>query len=259
MKNYSKMIIHGKIIELYEYEKNIEYNGRPKREIQSGSTMQNLDSSREDIARREEQKKTRRKDNAMRAKLAFNRLVSANLRESEDPLLITLTYAKNQMEIGQAHKDFNSFARRFRQNFKNRIRYIVTSEFQKRGSIHFHGLFWGLNNEELKNTERRTRLVAGLWGHGFVDLIATDGNEKLIGYLSKYMSKAFVEPRLFSKKAYIASRNIIRPEVIKYPLLLPYFWSGLDHIDLSTAKLLTDTTYMTKWLGQGRYKKYKLT
>lgn len=110
----------------------------------------------------------------------------------------------------------------------------------------------------LAKTERRTRLVAQMWGQGFVDLVCTDGSHKISGYLSKYMSKTFVDSRLRGKKAFIASRNIKRPVVQKNAMVEPLFFGDLEDIpDLSTALLLKERHYDTVWLGRGRYRLYK--
>lgn len=255
---YIKTITYGDTVEIYQYEKNITHNGRRGKKFRNSHYDANLDSHVEDRVRSAEQKQEKRKDNARRTSMVFRRLVSANLGQSSCPLLVSLTYAENFTEIGLAHKDFNSFARSVRDQFGKGVSYVAVPEFQKRGAIHFHALFWGLDSSELAKTERRTRLVARLWGKGFVDLVATDGDYKIAGYLAKYMAKTFCDSRLQSKKAYIASRNIKRPVVEKNAFLEPLFMGGLQDIpDLSTAELVIEKEYDTVWLGKGRYQLYK--
>jgi len=255
---YIKTISYGDTVEIYQYEKDITFNGRRGKKFRNSHYDADLDSAVKDSVRTAEQKQEKRKDNARRTAMVFRRLVSANLGESNCPLLISLTYSENFEDIGLAHKDFNSFARSIRNQFGKEVSYVAVPEFQKRGAIHFHALFWGLDSTSLASTERRTRLVAGLWGKGFVDLVATDGDHKIAGYLAKYMSKTFCDSRLLSKKAYIASRNIKRPVVEKNALLEPLFMGGLQDIpDLSTATLVIEKEYDTVWLGKGRYQLYK--
>src|SRR5690606_27837965 len=100
-----------------------------------------------------------------------------------------------------------------RNKFGKAFSYIAVSEFQKRGAIHFHALFWGLP-AEVFSQERQTRTIALIWKQGFVYMKETDGNDKLSSYLAKYMVKTFTDPRLKNKKAYLASRNIKRPKII---------------------------------------------
>lgn len=256
---YIKLITYGQHAELYQYEENLKFNGRGGRKAQSTACLQGMGEARADSLQQGEQRIAKRTDNARRTSLLFRRLVSANLGVTSKPLLISLTYAKNLTEIRQGYKDFKAFARLLYTRYGKRVSYIAVPEFQKRGAIHFHALIWGLPTKELAETERRTRLVAGLWGHGFIDLIETDGDIKISSYLAKYMTKAFLDPRLKNQKSYTTSRNIKRPVTIKNPLLLPLFTGGLIYeTDLSTAVLLQEKQYMTKWLGKGRYRRYQL-
>jgi len=253
---YTKVISYGDIVELYEYEGNVKTSGRKKRtdEKQSGDT--DFSNSGKAVQAEEKQKKVRRKGDVKRALLAFKRLVLSNLGKSDVPVLISLTYAENFKDVRLAHKDFNAFARNVRNKLDKSIRYICVAEFQERGAIHFHSLFWGIS-DELVREERNTRFFARLWGRGFVDVVKTDGNEKIAGYLAKYMGKTFADIRLGGFRAYNASRNVRRPYVDCSTIVLPYYY-GYRGIDLSTATLLREAEYMTQWLGKGRYRKFNI-
>lgn len=254
---YKKIIRYANVVELYEYTNDIRDS---RRGLQGNNGSKSLDSRRASRIRSGKQRQSvKTENNARRSALAFRRIVSANLGESENPLLITLTYAENITDIKQGHKDFNTFARNVRNSFGQNIRYIAVPEFQKRGAVHFHALFWGVPSKELASTERSTRLVAKLWGLGYVDLHCTDGDMKLSSYLAKYMAKTFMDERLGFSKAYVCSRNIIRPEEFKDPIILPYFWGGLnDFPDLNEAEIIIDKEYDTKWLGTGRHRIFKI-
>lgn len=196
---YQKMLIYGNTVEIYQYEKEYEHIAKRRTKVQDKSLMPNMVTDGTNPIQQTEQT-TKRKDSARRAAMGFRRLVAANLGKSDNPLLVTLTYAENQTDIEQGHKDFKSFARNLKNHFDKKIRYIAIPEFQERGAIHFHALIWGLPTQELAQTERRTRLFAGFWQQGITDVVATDGSKKLAGYLAKYMSKAFLDPRLSKKK-----------------------------------------------------------
>jgi len=256
---YKKLIRYGEFVEIYEYEKPVLYNGRKRKGVQSTLGMSDVPLCREDIERLREQKAVRRKANVRNSVLAFKRLVLANLGRNSKPLFVSLTYAGLTSEIQQGREDFKSFVKNLTNRFGTQIRYICVPEWQKRGSIHFHALFWGLPTS-LVRTERRTRLVASLWGQGFVDLRETDGHAKIASYLSKYMSKVFIDERLAGKKAYTTSRNIKRPIIDKNPIMLMYSQGGLlpDYPELSTATLEKESQYMTQWLGQANYRRLKL-
>jgi len=255
---YKKLIRYGEFVEIYEYERPVVYNGRKRKSTQNTLGMQDISVCREDIERQKEQKTARRKANIRNSVLAFKRLVLANLGRDSKPLFVSLTYAGITSEIGQGRADFNAFAKNLRNRFGTQIRYICVPEWQKRGAIHFHALIWGLPLG-LVASERSTRLVASLWGKGFVDLKETDGHAKIASYLSKYMAKAFLDERLINKKTYIASQNIKRPVVDKNPIMLMYNYGELLKLpDLSTALIDRETSYDTQWLGKANYKRYKL-
>jgi len=204
---------------------------------------------------RQEQFEGKRKDNAARASMAFKRLILSNLGGADLPLLVSFTYNTHQGDIKQGYKDFSSFIQAMRYKFGKVFRYIAVPEFQKRGAVHFHALFWGLP-ADIAQTERSTRLVAGIWGHGFVDVVLTDGHEKISTYLSKYMAKSFIDYRLKNQKAYVCSRNLKRPEVS----------AGMNRatLELIMEELgvagppKVDKKYITAWLGEAHYKVYTL-
>lgn len=259
---YKKTISYSNIVELYEYEKDPprleEASRRNRKRLSIKDTTENMGKNGKDMVLPREPS-PKREDNARRSAMVFRRLISANLGECSKPLLISLTYAENIEDIGQGHKDFNNFARNVRAKFGGQVRYIAVPEFQQRGAIHFHALFWGLPSKKLARAERRTRLVASYWGLGYVDLIMTDGNHKIAGYLSKYMIKGIRDIRMSGRKGYFCSKNIIRPLVEKNALIEPLFFGGLKGVpDLSNAKVLVDKEYDTKHLGKGRFRKFEI-
>lgn len=256
--SYVKSIAYGNNLELYNYEANIKFNGRGGGQVQSrvrlssvapnGDTEDNSDEGQES-----QEEKRRRRDNQRRSSMAFRRLVIANLGITDPPVLITCTYAENQSDLRIAYEDWQSFTRTLRNRYGKSFKYIAVPEFQKRGAIHFHALVWGLPTD-LYQTERRTRLVASFWRRGFIDMKQTDGKEEIAGYLSKYMSKSQNDMRLSGSQAYRASRNITRPEVDKDTLLLyvEYKYELVDKVPL------IDKTFMTQWLGKGRFRLFKV-
>lgn len=247
---YTKVIISGKIIETYQYENEPRGFTRKSRDAQIASRNQSLALRREDENVKRQSEWRKRQDNIRRAKLAFRRIVLSNLDKHENPILVSLTYAENITDIRKGHKDFNSFAKLVRDRFGKNVSYLAVPEFQERGAIHFHALFWGLPNG-LAQRERSTRVVASLWKQGYVDLVETDGSVKLAGYLVKYMAKAFSEPKLMMMKSYFASRNIKRPVVDKRAIMFSY-----QSTELSTAETLQERTFWTQWLGECHYKQF---
>jgi len=249
---YNKAIIYGNNLELYEYKKDIIRLGGSRTPSKNNSDNANMGAYREDML--SERVLGKRQDNARRASMDFRRIVASNLDGFARPLLFTLTYRENITNLEKAYRHYSSFIQSLRYKYGKDFRYVCVPEFQKRGAVHFHALIWGLP-EEVFLLERRTRTFAGLWGHGFIYLKETDGDEKLSFYLSKYMAKAFVDSRLKNQKCYVASRNIKRPTVIKnFSLTWPIF----DEYNI-VENALVDRTYNTKWLGQGRYRLFKIS
>jgi len=250
---YVKVITYSNFVETYEYEKALSVNVGRRRgvatQLQSGDIRRC--GSVTDVSA--EQEKVREKANARRSVLAFKRLVTANLGGCEIPIFITLTYKENQTDLRQARKDFNSFTTYVQSRYGKQIRFVCVPEFQKRGAVHFHALFWGLSAETFRD-ERTTRLVATIWQKGFVFMKMTDNSPKLANYLGKYMSKAYLDKRLFGMKAYSCSRNIKRPQIAQIGLV----WPILQEYELSTDSACKDVRYSTKWLGACRRRIYKI-
>jgi len=248
---YNKFIKSGNQLEIYEYEKESFAKGRP-RGYKVNFDREMLDNSKYNA--HEQREFARRKSNARHASMAFKRIVSSNLGSGEVPILITLTHKENIVSVTESARIFHIFTQRMRRTFGKEFRYIAVPEFQKRGAVHYHALFWGLP-ESLVSRERTDRTIATLWGSGFVDVLKTDGHNKLSSYLADYMVESISDIRLLYHKAYFASRNIKRPLVGKD---IPTWWLE-DEFELSTyAVLLLFKEFDTMWLGKGRYKYYQL-
>jgi len=246
---YVKVITYSNYIETYEYERSL-----PSRvqKYKGSDEFRSAQKSRADIGKQVEQKKVRQRGNARRSVLAFKRLVSANLGGFQHPVFLTLTYAENQTDLRKARKDFHSFSTYVGDRFGKQVRYVCVPEFQFRGAVHFHTIFWGLP-EGITRFERENRILAGMWGRGYVDVQQTDGNQKIAGYLSKYMQKAFEDDRLAGMRAWTCSKNMVRPVIDKNTMIEPYYW-GYKGIDLSTLLPLHQKEFNTLWLGKGRYR-----
>lgn len=253
---YNKFISYGNIIETYSYGRDLQIPRGTQRVHTRRVVRKSVDDDgKAPLSPSEFEGK--RKDNAVRAQLAFRRLVMANLSGSEHPLLVTCTYRDNQTDIRVGYRDFGAFIQALRYRFGPQFRYIAVPEFQARGAVHFHALFWGLP-ARLFDTERDTRLLAGLWKQGFLYLKQTDGNERLSGYLSKYMAKSFVDQRLMNQKAYVCSRNLKRP-VIHGGLTNFAMSVMLEDFQIDPNAPEIDKSYDTHWLGTARHRIYKLS
>lgn len=256
------MIQSGDLVEIYQYERRpVRIVGRSRKgnDASKGSAVgSNLVQGEQDVESTRKPPKVRLQKNARRAALDFMRLVRANLAEPIPSVFCSLTYKENVTDYDRARKDFTAFVRSANRCFGEAVplRYICVAEFQKRGAIHFHALFWGIPSSIVRG-ERSSRLVASLWGQGYVDLIETDGSAKIAWYMAKYLAKSFADERLAGRRTYIASTNVARPVVSSDVVLAPHFY-GVVSPDLSTVKPLQKREYDTQWLGRAIYQQYKV-
>jgi len=195
-----RLIVSGDIVELYNYERPYVYN-RPEK------ARDIIRSPRPD----------RREDNLTVAQRYLRRVIFANVRAfSSEPSFVTFTFAENICDVKVANGLWTEFVRKLRRRCGRPIHYSVVTEFQKRGAIHYHVLFYDLPNELQK--ERSTREIATMWGHGWVDMktIQKIRSIRSIGaYVSKYLTKHTLDARLVGEKAYFSSRGLVKPREIR--------------------------------------------
>jgi len=234
---YHKVVQSGTLVEEYLYERTIV--------------------DRSNIARKPRKRyppQPRTSRNIRSCRRSFSRLVRANLTSQSVPYLVTLTM-RDIVSIDEAWEAHRLFGKRMRTAFKNdNLKWISVPEFQKRGAVHFHMLLWNLPHEAFKS-ERRTRRIAGIWSFGFVDIVKTDGSPKLSTYLSKYMSKAMHDFRLVGKRAYNASRNVLRPVSLVTPFSIETAFGiwGIGGVDNPPCDI---RVYATMHLGRCIYKQF---
>lgn len=155
------------------------------------------------------------KSNDWRAKRQIRYIIEANASDKRNklsrPIFATLTFAENVRELTKANLEFKNFIKRFNyETFKDsqKVRYIFVPEFQKRGAVHYHGIFFNLpfiNNiyDHFRDT----------WRQGYVWIEAIDDPNQLTNYLSKYFTKSEDFDKIKSRKRYFCSRDIKRPKV----------------------------------------------
>lgn len=162
----------------------------------------------------QQQIETRKRSSSRAKKIIFN-LISTNAwfwyKENNLaylPVFLTLTHKENMTEI----KHSNTLHTRFIKNLnyhifhtnKVKIRYLSVIEFQKRGAIHYHIIFFNLPYIPKQELE-------AIWGQGFVHIRKVDENKNVAKYLVKYLGKGNHDIRLYSKKRYSCSRGLLKP------------------------------------------------
>lgn len=140
----------------------------------------------------------RRSDSIRRTRNICLWRVSSAIEKYGCPLLVTLTFAGDASDAAYANDALRDFQVRLQSEFPD-AQSLFVPELSPRWRIHFHGLIFNVplhlgDTREgkriiLHGTERETRILAKLWGEGFVDARKTDGSPKLGYYLSKYVTK----------------------------------------------------------------------
>ena len=165
--------------------------------------------------------------NVIRSKIKLQRLVKCNSNDFKT--FITLTFKDNITDLSIAYNRFRDFIKRTGKLQKN-FRWVCVPEFQKSGRVHYHLI----TNIDLSNTDLiyeqvendaiyyhiktwsqiiRNKKIDTL-GFDSVELIKDkDGNDtkKICGYISKYMSKSYIEDCFYNKNRYYSSQNLIQP------------------------------------------------
>lgn len=277
---YTKLVSSGSMHEVYQFEKEPINKGRSLSSYAAILDLQPIEKpmqSQDQLRIRRERKEytSRRPDSVKRARKNLTRLIYANLYKSQPPFILTLTiYEVTTVSI--AWKRYRDYLALLRRHYGHDFRVVSVLEFQERGAVHFHSLYFDFPLKEIgcigryvkslygrkktrfihecppgRQCERRTRHMQRMWLWGFSDSLVTDGSPKLAGYLAKYLQKAMLDERLRGEKAYSATRNALRPM---------HYASSTLHIFLPqlipTGDPCVDLTFDTKWLGKGRYKQY---
>lgn len=123
---------------------------------------------------------------------------------------MTLTFAENVTCLDYANKEFKKFIQRLNRfvRLDLGIQYAGVIEFQKRGAVHYHIVFFNL--PYIKNADLRR-----IWGHGWVKVNRIKHVDNLGAYVVKYMSKDLSDDRLRGRKSYLCSQGLERPTEIK--------------------------------------------
>ncbi|MDD4804059.1 MAG: hypothetical protein PHN69_02700 [Candidatus Pacebacteria bacterium] len=171
---------YGKIIEITEIEK-------------EPSKIRVYSSRKRDSIYR-----ARRPDNIRRTKQTCVRRMLSALEDFGCPLLVTLTFSGDASDASYANDSLRTFQVRLRNKYPE-AQSLFIPELSPKGRIHFHGLLFNvpLSLGDTRQgrriishgSERQTRVLADLWGEGFVDATKTDGSERLAYYISKYITK----------------------------------------------------------------------
>jgi len=239
-----KVIVSGDIVEVFEYSKGVF----------KGFINNNKNGRRGNGDITDEEKARNREISLNRARKEFMRTVNANVGRYGDIRLkfITFTFADNVKDLKEANRIWGKFIKRL--NYRvygkkcSELQYGVVPQFQERGAVHYHVIFFNLpyiDNEEL----------AEIWGQGFIKVNAIDDINNVGAYVCRYMSSDFDDERLKGQKCYFFSRGVKRPEKIY-----------LDHEDLERIKRSLpvearcyEAEFDNDFVGFVKYEQYNLS
>ena len=207
--SHYKIVISGHIVEAFQYANPVGYSLVASR------------SKAEYRKRREIDKQEITKSSLSRTRNTLIRLVNANSRmwkkddEIIQPQFLTYTFAENVTDLPVANHIFTNYIKRLNYHNDFRAKYTVVPEFQKRGAVHYHAVFFNLPMINA-NREYRTGEFRELWGQGFIKKKNITDVPNVGYYMTKYMTKDAADRRLVGKKKYFSSRGLIKPQVITH-------------------------------------------
>lgn len=233
----NKLIISGKKVELYQYEKPI-HAGKQKKNKKKAKRR-----SKEEIIKEVEENENKafqvevmRDYSLRRTRSRIVRLIDSN---TDLKVFITLTFKENVKELGEANLIFKKFIQRLKRRKKD-LKYLAVPEFQKRGAVHYHILV----NFEMATSELET-----LWQNGFVKINRVQHINHMGLYISKYIGKNLFDIRYFGMRKILASRNLEQPVIVTvFKEVKEYFINILSHLKPNFEK-----KYRSDWLGIVQY------
>lgn len=134
-------------------------------------------------------------------------------------LFVTLTFRENITDFDTTHPLFSEFIRSLSYDYfrttNNTIKYVAVPEFQSRGAVHYHCIFFNLPFRYGVKS-----IFSSHWKHGFVQVKSIDRVRNVGVYISKYLSKSFLEKGLSFRKSYFVSKGLHKPLKVCYDELI---------------------------------------
>ena len=110
MASYDKkIIISGKVIEVYEYKNNVLYGYKDTKKDKKGRSSEASD----------EDKDINREKVLSRARKDLRRLINSNIEKYSK--FLTLTFKENVTDLDYANYEFNKFIKRLNYNYKIKV------------------------------------------------------------------------------------------------------------------------------------------
>lgn len=231
MKTRRVAIVSGNIIEVKNYSEDQYYNySVPCKGGKRAGAVQ------------------KRSDKINEAKIRLRRLINANVVPSSK--FVTLTFKDNIEDVKTAKNHFKKFVMRLnylrKKEGKGNLKYIYVVEFQKRGAVHFHCIFFNMGY--VKNSDLQL-----IWRFGYVRINIIKNVDNVGAYVVKYMQKDLVNEGLKGFDLYGRSRDLREPVEIKEPSQVGKLIEGFEKY------IVYSKSYMTKYRGNIEYIQYNLS
>lgn len=240
----TKVVISGNVVETYKFERPILYGV--------------------EISKKTKKKCPRRlfglitESNVYATRSRLRRLMQANASQyfkpdglPFKPIFITYTFKENLTKLTYAHTFFKKFILRlnyFVYDEKcSRLRYLAVPEFQKRGAVHYHCVFFNL-----PYIDRIYDEMQRVWGQGFCIVKTINNDVHLVNYVSKYFTKEALDSRLVGRKKYFCSKGLFKPLINREELFSEFILNDLkekkpdvsfEYVQDYTANLVSYNRY----------------
>lgn len=171
---------------------------------------------------KEIQEKTKKVDfkNVIRSKLKCQRLIKANDKVWKS--FITLTFKENITDLSLAYKILYKKLHYIKTRIKKDFKWVCIPEYQKNGRVHYHLITnIELNDKKLVSIQKYNGNLfyhLKIWeniGYNCIQTIKDkegNDNKKICGYISKYMTKQYIEDTFYNKNRYYCSQNLNKPK-----------------------------------------------
>ncbi|MFA5991658.1 MAG: hypothetical protein WC794_05455 [Candidatus Doudnabacteria bacterium] len=201
-----KLKITGNVVQYFKFKRPFPLGQRPNEK------------------KRPRSKNTRlRKYNLFLAKRRIIDYVNSNAGAYKDitdklflSVFLTLTFAKNVTDIDEANLEFHDFIGRLNVEVtgekKRKLKYVAVIEFQKRGAVHYHVIFFNLPFLEKDK-------IFKIWGNGYIDIHKIAQVKNIGFYITKYMTKKMDDDRLKNRSCYLVSKGLLKPKIVYSPVL----------------------------------------
>lgn len=190
---FKHAVVYGDYVDVYAYKDvKMIFNGK-------------------DNSRNRRQSGAKRDDSLSRARTTLYRLVRGNVYKHGrfKPIFGTYTFAEQVFCLDKASTMFKRYIARLSRYVGKRVLYVAVPEKHESGAWHLHVIFFNLPKLNLEINDK-------LWKQGntavnmkFVK--GVNGVRDVASYISKYLSKSYLNNRAFNKKMYYCSRGLIRP------------------------------------------------